>query len=217
MPSQTTTSLVEVNDIRDNIVLLRNGSLRMVMEISAINFELRSEEEQAAIIQAFQNFLNSIDFPIQIVVNSKRYYIEDYLKVVEEAREKLTNDLLKIQAEEYVKFIGELSTLSNIMSKKFYIVIPFYLVETGGKKGIMDTIKSIFSSNTSIASIPEEQFATYQNQLLQRGELIFDSLIGSGLQARILAGQELTNTYYQLYNPGSKPLPAEAGLPTQTQ
>ncbi len=205
MANPTTHSIVDIADIRDNVVLLRNGSLRMVLEISAINFELRSEEEQAAIIQSFQSFLNSIDFPIQIVVGSQRYNIDEYLKTVATATEGLENDLLKIQADEYMKFVKELSTLANIMSKHFYIVVPFYIVETGGSKGILDGLKGIFKSSSSIASIPDEQFATYQNQLVQRAELVFDSLVGSGLRARILEKEELENLYYLLYNPGSKP------------
>jgi type IV secretory pathway VirB4 component len=203
MPNQSTHSIVEIADIRDNIVLLRNGSLRIVLEVSAINFELRSEDEQSAIIQSFQNFLNSIDFPIQIVVQSKRYNIRDYLDVVEKASNEISNELLKIQAEEYMKFIQELSTLSNIMSKRFYIVIPFYLVESHGKGGILDTFKGLFKTTKSISSIPEENFATYQNQLVQRAELIYDSLVGSGLKGRILEKEELTSLFYQLYNPGA--------------
>jgi len=206
MPSPTSNNIVEVTDVRDNVLLLKNGSLRMILEVGSINFELRSEEEQAAIIQGFQNFLNSIDFPIQIVIQSQKYNIDDYLQTVRTASEGLTNELLKIQAEEYMKFIQELSSLANIMSKNFYIVVPFYLVEAGGSKGVMDTFKGFFSSAKSITAIPEEQFATYQNQLVQRSEMIFDSLVGSGLKARILAKDELVNMLYLLYNPGSKPL-----------
>jgi len=205
MASPTTHNLIEIADIKDNVVLLRNGSLRLVLEVSAINFELRSEDEQSAIVQSFQNFLNSIDFPIQIVIGSQKYDIDDYLKTVAAATDSLTNDLLKIQAAEYMKFVQDLSSLANIMSKHFYIVIPFYVVETGGGKGILDSIKGIFKSSASIAAIPEEQFAAYQNQLVQRAELVFDSLVGSGLRARILEKGELENLFYLLYNPGSKP------------
>lgn len=206
MPAPTTTNIVEIADIRNNVLLLRNGSLRMVLEVGAINFELRSEEEQNAIIQSFQDFLNSIDFPVQIIVNSQKYNIDEYLTHVRDLSGNLTNELMKIQAQEYIKFIQELATLANIMSKQFYIVVPFYLVEAGNKQGIMDSIKSIFSSSKSISAIPEEQFATYQNQLVQRAELIFDSLTGSGLRARILERDELINVFYQMHNPGSKPL-----------
>src|SRR3989338_9307579 len=106
MPIQSTKQLVEVANIIESIVLLKNGSLRSVIEVSAINFELRSEGEQIAILQNFQRFVNSIDFPLQIVVHSRKLNIDSYLKLVDESSSALTNELLKIQAAEYSKFVG---------------------------------------------------------------------------------------------------------------
>ncbi|MEK9158184.1 MAG: hypothetical protein AAB638_03320, partial [Patescibacteria group bacterium] len=103
MPNTSTKQLVSIADIKDNIVLLQNGSLRSVIEVSAINFELRSEEEQAGILQNFQRFLNSIDFPLQMVVNSRQLNMDGYLKMVAGVAESATNELLKIQAIEYGK------------------------------------------------------------------------------------------------------------------
>lgn len=204
MANQSTKQLVEVADIVDNIVILKNGSLRTVIEVSSINFELRSEEEQVAILQNFQRFLNSTDFPLQIVVNSRRLDIEDYLKLIETTTESLTSELLKIQAAEYSKFIKELADLSNIMSKKFYIVVPFYVFETPSKTGLVDSLKSILKPSGVIKQIKPEQLETYKNQLLQRVELVFDGLVGLGLKTRLLEGSELMNLYYGLYNPGIK-------------
>src|SRR3989344_935086 len=136
MPTQSTKNLVDIADIVDNIVILKNGSLRTVIEVSSINFELRSEGEQVATLQNFQRFLNSTDFPLQIVVNSRRLDIEDYIKLIETTAESLTSELLKIQAAEYSKFIKELAELSNIMSKNFYIVVPFYVFEAPSKAGL---------------------------------------------------------------------------------
>ncbi len=201
----TTRQLVQIADIRDNIVLLNNGSLRAVLEVSAINFELRSEEEQNAILQNFQQFLNSIDFPLQIVTHSRRFDVDDYLQVVQETTGTLTNELLKIQAEEYISFIKELSSLANIMSKKFYIVIPFYLSEAPTAKNLLDSVRGLFKSAASgPAKIPEEQLQAYKNQILQRAELVFGGLVGIGVRARVLEQQELMELFYQLYNPGQK-------------
>jgi len=100
MAVQSTKQLVEVADIIDNIVLLKNGSLRAVIEVSATNFELRSEGEQIAILQNFQRFVNSIDFPLQIVINSRKLNIDEYLKLIDQSFNTLANELLKIQAEE---------------------------------------------------------------------------------------------------------------------
>lgn len=201
----TTRQLVQIADIRDNIVLLSNGSLRAVLEVSAINFELRSEEEQNAILQNFQQFLNSIDFPLQIVTHSRSFDVDNYLKVVQETTGTLTNELLKIQAEEYISFVRELSSLANIMSKKFYIIIPFYISGAPTAKGLLGSLKGLFKSSASgPAKIPEEQLQTYKNQILQRAELVFGGLVGIGVRARVLEQQELMDLFYQLYNPGQK-------------
>jgi len=204
MAVQSTKQLVEISNIIDNIVLLKNGSLRAVIEVSATNFELRSEGEQIAILQNFQRFVNSIDFPLQIVINSRKLNIDEYLKLINESANALTNELLKIQAMEYSKFVGELSDLSNIMSKKFYIVIPFYVFEAPSKSGITQSIKSIFKPSTVMKELTPEQLETYKSQLLQRTELIFDGLIGMGLKAKTLEKDDLMNLFYGLYNPSSK-------------
>ena len=204
MAVQSTKNLVDIADIVDNIVILKNGSLRTVIEVSSINFELRSEGEQVAILQNFQRFLNSTDFPLQIVVNSRKLDIEDYVKLIDKSTESLTSELLKIQAAEYSKFIKELADLSNIMSKKFYIVVPFYVFETPSKTGLVDSIKSILKPSGVAKQIKPEQLETYRNQLMQRVELVFDGLVGLGLKTRLLEGPELMNLYYGLYNPGVK-------------
>src|SRR3990167_3844382 len=144
MADVSTKQFIDISGINDEIIILKDGSLRSVVEVAAINFELRSNDEQAAITQGFQSFLNSIDFPIQIVVSSRKYDINDYIKIVEAAGNEATNELLKIQAAEYGKFVKEISTLANIMSKKFYVVIPFYVFEKPTGKGFLATIKNVF-------------------------------------------------------------------------
>jgi len=204
MATQSTKELVSIADIKDSIVLLKNGSLRAVIEVSAVNFELRSEEEQTGILQNFQRFLNSIDFPLQMIVNSRQLNMDEYLKSVDTIAESTTNELLKIQAVEYSKFVKELLELSNIMTKHFYVVLPFYVYETPSKTGIVESIKGVFGSSKTVQQIKPEQLETYRTQLIQRVELILDGLIGVGLKARLMEGQELNNLYYSLYNPGEK-------------
>ena len=207
MAIQSTKQLVSVANIIDNIILLKNGSLRAVIEVSALNFELRSEGEQIAILQNFQRFVNSIDFPLQIVVNSRKLNVDEYLKLIDESANTLTNELLKIQATEYSKFVKELSDLSNIMSKRFYIIVPFYVFEAPSKSGIIQSFKSIIKPSTIIKDLTSEQLETYKDQLLQRTELIFEGLIGMGLKAKTLKENDLINLFYELYNPGSKLTP----------
>ncbi len=204
MAVQSTKQLVEIANIIDSIVLLKNGSLRAVIEVSALNFELRSEGEQTAILQNFQRFINSIDFPLQIVVNSRKLNIDEYLKLINDSLAGLTNELLKIQAVEYSKFVKDLSDLSNIMSKKFYIIVPFYVFESPTKSGIAQSLKSIFKPSKVSKELTPEQLETYKGQLLQRTELIFDGLIGMGLKAKTLEKGGLMDLFYGLYNPSSK-------------
>lgn len=201
MPNQPTENLVPISDIRDDIVILKNGSLRMVLEVSAINFDLRSGDEQVAILQGFQRFLNSADFPLQIVVSSRELNIDTYLKTVNQITESTESELLKIQAAEYSRFIKELSSLSNIMSKKFYVVIPFYIYETPETSGLFQSLKGLLKPKETIREITDEQFETYKNQLNQRAELVYDGLVGLGLTTKPLKDEDLKNLYYQIYNP----------------
>jgi len=203
-PASSTQQLVSIHEIRDDIIIMKDGSIRAIIEVSAINFELRSEDEQVAITQNFQKFVNSVDFPLQICIISRRLYIDNYLKLADEATNQLDNELLRIQANEYMKFIKELSSMTNIMSKKFYIVVPFYIFESPTKTGIFQSFKSILGSDNARRDIPEEKFAIYRNQLLQRAELVFGGLVGLGLRTRLLEREELVQLFYNLYNPATK-------------
>ena len=143
-----------------------------------------------------------MDQKLNIWLNSRKLDIDEYVKLIDTTASSLASELLKIQAAEYSKFIKELSDLSNIMSKKFYIVVPFYVFETPTKAGIVNSLKSILKPSATMKQLTPEQLETYKTQLNQRVELIFDGLIGLGLKTRLLEKEELTNLYYGLYNPG---------------
>lgn len=200
-PAPSTQNLVAIQEIRDGVLVLKDGSMRTVIDVSSINFELRSEDEQIAITQNFQNFINSLNFPIQISVVSRQLYVEDYLKFATEATSQLDNELLRIQASEYMKFIKELATLSNIMSKKFYVIVPFYIFETPTKTGFFQSFKSTVNPAAATKGLTTEKFETYKNQLMQRVELVFGGLAGLGLKSQILEKEELTKLFYGFYNP----------------
>lgn len=202
MAEQSTKTIVNVADIRDGIIVLENGSLRSVLEVSAVNFELRSPDEQAAILQGFQGILNSVDFPIEIVINSRKLSLDAYIKEVETMVGEQQNELLRIQASEYAKFVQELSTLSNIMTKKFYIVIPLYVLELSGSQGVLSNIKNVFrSAKTEAPKFDDQQFATYKNQLAQRAELLISGLVSIGVRGRMLTQDELRSLLAEWYNP----------------
>ncbi len=198
-----TKQFVDIHDIRENVVILKNSSLRMVMEVNSINFDLKANDEQIAIIGGFRNFLNSLDFPLQIVIHSRKLDIKDYLARTSALVDKIDNELLRIQGIEYVKFVGGLVELANVMSKKFYVVVPFYVLETpDSPKSLWENIKLSFSSSQNkIKTFDEKSFATYKAQIEQRAELIFDGLQGMGLTARFLNNEELTTMFLSLYNP----------------
>ncbi|MBI2062645.1 MAG: hypothetical protein HYT61_00120 [Candidatus Yanofskybacteria bacterium] len=204
--NQSTRDFVEIADVRDNIVILKNGSLRSVIEVNSMNFELKSTDEQTAIIQAFQNFLNSIDFPLQIAINSRKLDIGPYLKSLDTLTQSISSELLKIQGIEYTRFIKGLTELANIMSKKFYISVPLYVTETigkgGQKTGIFDAFKSIVSPSKFVKTLTDEELANYKIQLEQRIQFIMGGIGGLGIEARVLNKEELMGLYYSYYNPG---------------
>lgn len=206
MPAQgaSTKDFVEIVDIRDGVVILRNGSLRSIIEVSAVNFDLKSSGEQEALIVGFQNFLNAIDFPLQITINSRRLDIKPYLASLETMRGKVTNELLRIQLNEYIRFIKGLTELANIVSKKFYIAVPFYVIETasGSASGLFNSLKSIISPKKFIGSINDQQFQQYRTQLDERVSLVIGAVSGLGLESRMLETDEVRNLYYNYYNPG---------------
>jgi len=197
MTQNSTKDLVQIYDIKDDVIILKNGALRSVLKVSAINFELRSED--------FQNFINSVDFPIQIMIRSVQLDLSDYVRSLTEATDNMSNELLKIQATEYAKFVGELAQLSNIMAKSFYVVVPFYAVEIPTSKGIFDGIKGIFGkSKPAIDRFDDAYVDKYRTQLFQRTDLVLGNLVGLGLRAELLRGNDLMNLFYSLYNPGSR-------------
>lgn len=199
----STADLVQIADIRDGVALLKDGSARGIVQIDAINFELRSSDEQAAIIQQFESFLNSVDFPVQMVVHSRKFDITTYLANVQTATETLTNDLLKMQAQEYARFVQELSELSNIMSKKFYIALSFAVASTVEKKGFIAGIKDTFKKKKAAvqAGATPEQTTAYLSQLQQRADLILGGLSDMGLKGHMLNQDEMLQLFTDLYNP----------------
>lgn len=201
----TTTQIVPLKDIREHMVFLKDGSLRAILDVSATNFELRSSDEQLALIQQFQNFLNSIDFRLQIVVQSRKYDIEQYLVHVQEATDVLTNDMLKIQAEEYIRFVRELSDLANIMKKRFLVIIPVEVFHAKKAKSLLGDLKGMFAKKKGAQPKEEgpgeEELQAWRMQLAQRADLVTAGLSGMGLKARLLEQQELVELFSSLYNP----------------
>lgn len=162
--------------------------------VSSINFALKSEEEQSAIIAQFQGFLNSLDFSVQIVVQSRRLNITGYLDKLEQLANRQTNELLKVQVQGYHKFISELVSAGTIMSKTFFVVVPFTLFESGATAAQL-----IKGKGTPI--LTEERFQMIKSQLWQRMEFVAIGLRRCSLQAVPLTTPELIELFWSLHHP----------------
>jgi type IV secretory pathway VirB4 component len=208
-PPNSTQQFVDVEEIKDGIVFLRSGGLRAVVMVAGTNFELKSEEEQDGITGAYQNFLNALDFSIQIIVHSRKLNINSYLEKMAAIREKETNELLRNQASEYIEFIRSFVKENEIMTKNFFVVVPYEGAGLGElKKGAL----SLFSFGKKKNTDKEKQESMEQkvSQLRQRVDEVLNGLERAGLRAVVLNDEELLELYYNLYNPES----TEKNLPT---
>jgi len=195
----STQKYVDVKEIKDDVIILKNGSLRAILLVSSINFDLKSSEEQDAIINQYQRFLNSLDFPIQIMISSRKLNIKPYLEILEEKEVQQENDLLKFQISEYKNFIQNLIKVSNIVSKFFYIVVPFYPIESR-EQGPLSKVMAVFNSQQAVAE-KKVLFETYKNQLWQRADHISAGLSGIGVHVTSLKTEEIIELLYNSYNP----------------
>lgn len=197
--TSSTQKYVDVDEIRDGIIVLKSGALRSVLLVSSLNFDLKSTEEQDAIISQYQSFLNSLDFPVQIVVSSRRFNISSYIDLLQDEEKQQENELLRFQISEYKTFIQNLTEVSNIMSKYFYVVVPFSPVEDK-KSGIMGKLFGIFRTKEAVSDTGN-LFETYKSQLLQRVEHVAQALGGAGLNATPLQTEEVIELLFNSYNP----------------
>jgi type IV secretory pathway VirB4 component len=193
-----TQKFLDIAEIRDDVIVLKNGSFRGILAVSSINYDLKSTEEQDAIIVQYQNFLNSLDFPLQILISSRKLDIDTYLDFIEEKEKEQTNELLKLQTAEYKNFINQLVTVSNIMDKNFYIIVPFSPIENS-QKGFFHNILGLLNPQKNTLE-KKENFETYTSQLLQRMDHIATGLSGLGIRVAPLKTQELVELLYHSYN-----------------
>lgn len=201
-----TQAFLDFDSLHDDVVVMKDGSLRAILMASSMNFELKSTEEQDAIVYAYQDFLNSLDFPIQFVVHSRRLDIEEYLKGIEAREKDQPNELLRMQTAEYVTFVRGFVELANIMAKTFYVVIPFLPVEQT-KASWGDRILAAFRPQATLKEAG--RFEEFRNQLWQRVEHVIAGLGRFGVRAVALNTEELIELFYSLYRPGEA---AKAGL-----
>src|SRR3989338_8157801 len=196
-PSQT---LVPVKEIRDGVAILNDGTMRVTIMVSSVNFALKSQEEQNAIVYAYQDFLNSLDFPIQLTVSSRKMDITPYLEEVRRLRDLQKNELLHLQMTEYINFIAELVKGSNIMTKTFFVTIPFSVAQSK-KEGAFGKISKGAKGATGKHVMSDVEFEHNKTQILHRVEQIAIGLRGIGLRVVPLQTQEVLELFYNYFNP----------------
>lgn len=205
--AKTTQDFLPINEIRDGAVVLKGGGLRMVLICSSLNFSLKSPDEQQAILMQYQNFLNSLDFPIQIFLNSRKLDIRPYIEILEKRQKEQTNELIKIQTKEYIQFIKSFTESVNVMAKSFFMVIPYdpLVIDTtragwlgkilpGGKGSGEQARRNIFEEN--------------KTQLEQRVAVVEQGLARFGVRTAPLGTEELVELYFKIFNPGETAVPS---------
>ena len=205
--ARSTQDFVPISEVRDGIVVLKNGELRAILLASSINFALKSEDEQTAFIIQFQNFLNSLDFSCQIFVQSRMLDIRPYIATLEAQYKQQLDDLMRIQIREYIEFIKSFTEAANIMTKNFFVVVPYtptiikkatgptsYLPSFGGKKE---------------GGTVETSFEEHVSQLEQRISIVQQGLVRTGVRTVQLGTEEAIELLYKMFNPGEegKPMP----------
>lgn len=202
MPSVSTQKHLPFSEIRDGVVIMKDGTLRRVVLVSSLNFSLKSEDEQKGIIQGYVQFLNTVDYELQIVIQSRKLNIEKYLTKLDSLAAAQDNELLRKQTKAYRGFIAKLVEDADIMDKKFFVVVP-YSPFSKKKKGFFERAREVLSP-ASVVKLNEQKFEKYQLELDRRVRGAISGLKGIGLQTQVLDTQALIELYYNTYNPVTK-------------
>jgi len=200
--ASSTQQFVPIKEIRDGVAVLKSGELRSVVLCQAINLDLKSADEQTAIILQFQNFLNALEFSVQIVASSRRLDIRPYILKLEDRLEKIEGDLLRIQTREYIGFIQKFNETYDVMSKYFYVIVPYGNVSLPGE-GALSSITGLFGSKKkSSDEIHTDQFEEARSQLEQRLAVVTGGLESLGIETKQLDTPALIELYQKTFNPG---------------
>ncbi|MCX6796406.1 MAG: TraC family protein [Candidatus Falkowbacteria bacterium] len=197
----STQQYLDIVEIKENTVIMRDSTMRAVIMVSSINLALKSEDEQNAIIASYVSFLNNIDFPLQIIIQSRELNIDNYLETLKQKEKEQTNELLKIQTAEYINYIKELVSISRIMNKHFYIVVPYNPI-SDKQRGFFSRFLDIMKPATLI-QVKEERFLRRRTELTHRIDSVISGLNSIGLNAIELDTQGLIELYYNSYNPAT--------------
>lgn len=202
-PGVSAQKFLDISEIREDLVILKDGTLRSVIAVSSINFALKSMDEQNAIVQAYMQFLNGLDFPIQVVIQSRKMNIDGYLQRLQESEKTQRNDLLRKQIQDYRDFIKQLVKMGDIMQKRFFVVVPYNPLgktENPGQKTFGERLSDIISPKIGI-KMSEERFQKYRFEMELRVNQIISGLSSMSLNAVQMDTQSLIELFYTVYNP----------------
>jgi type IV secretory pathway VirB4 component len=205
--TKSTQEFVPIAEVRDGIVVMKDGSLRGILLASSINFALKSEDEQTAFIVQFQNFLNSLDFSVQIFVQSRMLDIRPYITTLEAQFKQQLDDLMRVQIREYIQFIKSFTEAANIMTKNFFVVVPYSPSLNVAKSGAGSLLT--FGKKTGSKVEDNKTFEEQASQLEQRISIVQQGLIRTGVRTVQLGTEETIELLYKMFNPGEegKPIP----------
>ena len=199
--AKATQEFIPIKEVRDGIIVLKDGGLRAIVLANSINLSLKSSDEQQATIFQFQNFLNTLDFSVQISVQSRKLDIRHYLLLLEDRMRVQSEPLLKLQTKEYIEFIKNFTESVSIMTKSFFVVVPYTYVNIRPKPG---TFKNLFSRKNKKEEEVRHQldFEEKRSQLEQRVSVIQQGLSRCGIKSAQLGTEEVVETFYKVFNPG---------------
>lgn len=196
-PTASTQAYLDIQEIKEGTIIMRDGSLRAILVVSSTNFSLKSIDEQNAMIGAYQNFLNSLDFPIQILMQSRRLDINSYLDRLRGMAQQQTNELLRMQTQEYIEYISKLIEFASIMNKTFYVIVP--LGTAAVQTGIFQSITNLLNPAGRI-STKNRDFEKAREELQKRTNQVVSGLAPMGLKTIVLNTEELLELVYNSYN-----------------
>jgi len=197
VPSQR---FLDIAEIKEDVVIMKDGTIRAVLLVSSINFALKNVDEQNAIVQAYMGFLNSIDFPLQVVVQSRRMNIDDYLHSLQEAERTQQNELLRAQITDYREYVRQLVQLGDIMQKRFYVVVPLDAAVATTKRNFFTRLSELLTPS-GLIRLSDERFQEHRKNLMLRVNSVVAGLSSMSLNAVVLDTQSLIELYYTVYNP----------------
>ena len=199
--AKATQEFVPIKEIRDGVIVLKDGGLRAIILANSINLSLKSDDEQKATIFQFQSFLNTLDFPVQISVQSRRLDIRPYLLTLEERMKVQSEPLLKLQTKEYIEFVRSFTESVSIMTKTFFVIVPYTHTVLDSNSGIF---KKIFGgrSKEEAQAAKQEDFEEKRSQLEERVGVIEQGLSRCGIKSVQLGTEEVVEVFYKVFNPG---------------